>query len=193
MQDVRRNDQVKSFGSKFTKQRNRLRTDHRIETVERFVEDQDRGLMRDGVGQTNALPHAFAVGRDLSVRGVEQIDSLQRNVSQLVSAFAIEAIHQQIRVNKLAAGKTARKGIKLSAVTEFAKQSFGLIRRDSQNRDRATRGSQQSGHQIHQRRLSCSVRSNQTRNAGPDLKVDAIHPEYLAVELGDVVEDDELV
>src|SRR6185312_1849111 len=86
----------------------------------------------------------------------------------------------------------SRKRIELRAVTDFAKQSLGLVGRNTQKRDRAARWSQQSGHQVHQRRLPCSVWSNETRDAGRDLEVDSIHAEYLAVELGDVVEDDEL-
>ncbi len=85
------------------------------------------------------------------------------------------------------------KRIKLSAVTNLAKQLFGLIGGNSEQRDRTARRTQQPGHQIHQRRLPCSVWTNQTGDAGRDLQVDAIHSEYLAVKLGDVVEDDQLI
>src|ERR1043165_3456287 len=68
-----------------------------------------------------------------------------------------------------------------------------MIRGNAEQRDRPARWSQQSGHQVHQRRLPCPVWSNETRDAGRDLQIHAVHSEYLAVELGDVVEDDELI
>src|SRR5262249_48276888 len=74
-----------------------------------------------------------------------------------------------------------------------AKELFGLISANSEQRDRAARGPQQARHQIHQRRLPCSVWTDETRDARRDLQVDAVHSEYLAVELGDVIEDDELI
>src|SRR6185369_2368344 len=97
--------------------------------------------------------------------------------------------HQK-RIDKLAPGYTSRKRIKLRTVAHFAKQSLGLIRWDTKKRDRSARRTQQAGHEVHQRRLPCSIRPNETRNAGRDLQVDSIHSEYLAIKLGDVVEDD---
>src|SRR4030095_9361297 len=52
---------------------------------------------------------------------------------------------------------------------------------------------EQTGHQVHQSRLPCPIRSNQTRNARRDLQVYSIDSKYLSVELGDIIEDDELI
>src|SRR5688572_2849780 len=99
----------------------------------------------------------------------------------------------QKRIDELAAGHASRKRIELRAVSDLAKQPLRLIGPDAEQRDRPARRTQQPGHEIHQRRLPCPVWSNQTGDPGRDLEVDAIHAEYLAVKLGDVVEDDEMI
>ena len=54
----------------------------------------------------------------------------------------------------------------------------------------AARGPQQPGHQVHQRRLAGAVGANQTGDARRNRQADTIDPEYLAVKLRDIVEDD---
>src|SRR5690349_13118838 len=100
---------------------------------------------------------------------------------------------QQKRIEKLAPGQPTWERVKLRAVADSAKQSFGLVGRNAEQRDRAARRSQQPGHQVHQRRLPGAVRSDEAGDARRDLQIHAVHAEYLAVELGDVVEDDELI
>ena len=41
---------------------------HGIKSVERFIEHQNRGMMRDGLGQPYALAHAFAVSSHFTMR-----------------------------------------------------------------------------------------------------------------------------
>ena len=45
---------------------------------ERLVEDQQLGIVHDRLRQLDALAHALAVGADLLVRGVDQVDALER-------------------------------------------------------------------------------------------------------------------
>ena len=74
-------------------------------------------------------------------------------------------MNQQKRLDEFASGQSARERIKLSAITNLAKQLFRLIGRNTENRDAAASGPQQSRHQIHQRRLPRSVWPNQTGDA----------------------------
>src|SRR5690348_13228166 len=149
--------------------------------------------MRDRLRQPNTLSHTLAVRRHFSIAGFDKTDAFERYLSQLVHSFRTEAVNRQVRFDKLAARHASRKRIELRAVTNLAKQPLRLIGRNTQQRDRSTRRPQQSRHQVHQRRLPCSVWTNKTGDAGRNLNVNSIDAEYLAVELGDVVEDDELI
>src|SRR6185369_7901030 len=190
---VRRDDQVQTIGSEFAKEGDRLGAHHRIETVERLIQNQNRRLVRDRLREANALSHALAVTRYFPIRSIGEVDALDCKLGQIVRLLAIETVDEQERRNKLATSHASRKRIELRAVTDFAKQTFRLISRDAQKLDRSARGTQQSRHQVHQRRLPCSVRPDKTRNARRNLEVDPVHSEYLAIELGDVVEDDQLI
>ena len=50
----------------------------RIHAGQRLVEDQQLGIVRERLRQLDALPHALAVGADLLVGGVDQVDQLER-------------------------------------------------------------------------------------------------------------------
>src|SRR5262245_56801668 len=65
--------------------------------------------------------------------------------------------------------------------------------RNSQERNLAAGWSQQTSHEIHDGRLPCSVGSDQTGNSGCDLQIHPVHTEDLSIELGDVIEDDQLI
>ena len=50
----------------------------RVHAAQRLVEDEQLGVVHDRLRQLDALPHALAVAADLPVRGVDQIDDLER-------------------------------------------------------------------------------------------------------------------
>ena len=51
---------------------------HGIETVERLVEDQDPGVVAEGVGELDPLPHALGVAGDPPLGGVGETDPFER-------------------------------------------------------------------------------------------------------------------
>src|SRR6185436_5864723 len=104
--------------------------------------------------------------------------------------FAIITMHQQKRTNKPATCSSSRKRIKLRAVTNFSKQYFGPVGPYSKQRDTALGGTQKTCHQVHQGRFTCTIGSNQTGNTGRNREVHSIDSEYVAIKLGDIVEDD---
>jgi hypothetical protein len=57
---------------------NRLPPRNGIHARERLIENQQLGIVHDGLGELDALAHALAVGADLLVHGVEQIHDFER-------------------------------------------------------------------------------------------------------------------
>src|SRR5689334_6145322 len=117
MQDVRRDDQVQTLGSEFAKEGDRLGADHRIETIERLVENQNCRLVRDRLRQPDALSHAFAVPSYFAIRGIDEIHAFDSKLGEIVCLLTIVTIDKEKRVNKLAARHASRKRVKLRAVT----------------------------------------------------------------------------
>src|SRR6185369_2624306 len=105
-QYVRRDDQVQTFRREFAKQRDRLGPNHRIEAVERFVENQNSRLVRDRLREPDALSHALAVRRDFAIRGIHEIDAFDSKLAEVVCLLAIVTVDEKKRVDKLAARHT---------------------------------------------------------------------------------------
>src|SRR6185369_6547734 len=114
---------------------------HRIETVERFVKNENCRLVCDRLREPDALSHTLAVSRYFAIRGISKVDTLDCKLAQLVCVFAIVTMNEQKRVDKLAASHAARKRIELGAVTKFTKELLRLIGGNPQNGDRAARWS----------------------------------------------------
>src|SRR5205814_2513083 len=135
----------------------------------------------------------FAVSSDLQVSSLEQINPVQRLPRRVLSSFLRVAVNPQIGMNKLEARQRARERIKLRAVADLAEKDLRMIGSKPEHAHRAARRSYQTGHQIHQRSLAGTIRPDQAGDARLDRESNTIHPEYLAVELRDVCEDDHVV
>jgi hypothetical protein len=164
--------------------------DHRVESVEWFVQNQHRRVVGDRLGQLDALSHALAVGRDPSLRGLGQADALQRALRHPGCRRVIESVDAKVTVEKLVPGEAPREGVVLGAVAHLPEQFLGMIGAVPQDRHRSLARTQQTGHQVHDRRFARAVGSDQARDPGRDRQVDAVDAENLAVELGHVIEDD---
>src|SRR6266550_3320194 len=139
--------------------------------------------MRDCLRQTDALPHAFTVGRDFSIRSVKQTNAFQSISRQRERFLLFITVDQQKRADEFPSRQSARKGIKLRAVTQLFEKLLRPIGRNVENRDAAARWPEQSGHQVHQRRLARAVGTHEAGDARRNLQADAVYSEYLAVEL----------
>ena len=71
MKDVARDDQVQTFCRQLAKQRNRLRPNHGIQTIQWFIKNEHQGLVCDRLRQSDSLAHAFAIGGYLSIGGID--------------------------------------------------------------------------------------------------------------------------
>ena len=99
-------------------------------------------------------------------------------------------MHEQERIDELVAGEAFGKRIELRAVSHLAEQLFGTAGRDAEHVDRAARGPDEAGHQVHERGFAGAIRADQAGDAGWDGEVHAIDAQHFAVEARDVVEDD---
>src|SRR6267143_6829569 len=135
--------------------------------------------MRDCLRQTDALPHAFAVSRDFSIRSVKQTNAFQSGGRQRESFFLFITVDQQKRADEFPSRQPTRKRIKLRAVTELFEKLLRAIGRNVENRDAAARWPEQSRHQVHERRLAGAVWSYEAGNARRNLQANAVYSEYL--------------
>src|SRR5215831_9984272 len=141
MQNVTRDDQVQPIGRELLEQRDRFRAYHWVEPIERLIENQYRRVVSDGLRQPHALPHALAVGADLSICRGEQIHARQRLFSQTIGLGFRESGHLEKSSNKLTARQSWRKRIELRTVTKAAKQLLRLISGNAEHVYAAARGS----------------------------------------------------
>ena len=111
---------------------------HGVEAVERLVEHEHLRIVRDGLGQLDALPHALAVGGHGAVGGLGHADAFERGARCARSHFGVaHAVHQQEGVDELVAGEPLGKGVELGAVAEHAAELFGMVGRDAEHADLA--------------------------------------------------------
>src|SRR6267143_2341503 len=146
--------------------------------------------MRDCLRQTDALPHAFAVSGDFSVGSIKQTNALQSGSGQRKSFLLFITVNQQKGADEFPSRQSAWKRVNLRAITQLFEKLLRPIGSNIENRDAAARRPQQSGHQVHQRRLARAVWAHEAGDARLDLQANAVYAEYLAVELRDIIEND---
>ena len=149
--------------------------------------------MADRLRQPDALPHALRVARHLAIGGLRHVDALDRLIGARERLLVRQSVQPQRIVDELAARDAAREAVELRAVADRAEEAFGVGSRNAEHPDAAPRRHDQARHQVHQRRLAGAVRTDQARDSGRDLQVDAVDAEHVAVELRHVLEGDELL
>ena len=78
VQDVARDDDALAGAAPVLDHADRLAARDRIHAGQRLVEDQQLRIVHERLRQLDALAHALAVGADLLVGGVDQVDRLER-------------------------------------------------------------------------------------------------------------------
>src|SRR5690348_4678272 len=96
-------------------------------------------MMADGLRQSDALAHAFAVTVNLAVSGFGQLHARQGIFGKAAGFLIVEAVQTQPVANEITSGHAGWKGIELRTVTHNARQLFRLRRSDAQNTDGAIR------------------------------------------------------
>ena len=77
MQDVARHQDVPTRVAPLAEERDGFGARQRVQAVERLVEHDDGGVVRDGLRELHTLPHAFAIRRDRAVHGVGERHQLE--------------------------------------------------------------------------------------------------------------------
>src|SRR5262249_48818541 len=118
VKDVARDDNMASFGGEFAEQRDGFGADQRIESIERFVENENSGIVRNRLRKFDPLPHPFAVSGNLTVRSFDKIDALDC-FPRLFLAFGVRCAEQSEEgVDELESGEPLGKGIELRRIAE---------------------------------------------------------------------------
>ena len=178
---ARRAEQSDGFGA-----------NQRVKPVQRFVEHQHRRVVAHGLGQLDALAHAFAVPGDLGVALPRSGSPVRSPASASRTRHGVRVSEEpQIRVDELVAREPSRERVELRAVTDLVEQ-IARVRsgRYAQHADAPARGPNQASHQVHQCRLARAVGPNQAGDAGRNREVYAIDAQHFSVKFGDVLEND---
>jgi hypothetical protein len=73
IENVAGDQQMHSLPAKLFKERNGFGARHGVQSIQRLVEDQHSGPMRNRLREPNLLTHAFAVARNLAARCVAKL------------------------------------------------------------------------------------------------------------------------
>src|SRR5262249_24320560 len=128
-----------------------------------------------------------------AMRRFEQVYAMKRVPRHVLSVLPGVTVNKKIRPDEFVAGRSFWKRIELRAVTYRSKHRLGLRSARTKYRDAAPCGSDQTGHQVHQRRLARTVWPHKSRDARLDLQVHPVDPEDLTIELRYVFEDDQSI
>src|SRR5678815_4950394 len=157
MHNVARNQYVHAGIRKLPKEINDLRASHGIESVQRFVEYENSGIVRQGKTQPDALPHPLAVACHPPMRRIRHAHTLE-DFPRAVFCFATaESMQYQHRMNHVIAGEPSRKGIELRAVSDVAEESLRIGRWNVQDTNSSFGRAQQTRHEVHERCLTGAV------------------------------------
>src|SRR5579859_78064 len=122
-------------------------------------------MMRDGLGQSDALAHAFAIAGDAAMGSVTHGHAVNRFCREARGISAAEPTQPQRLLDKFEASHALGKRIKLRAVANVAEEFFRLIRREAKHADPALSRAYKPGDKVHERGLAGAIRPDQTGDA----------------------------
>src|SRR5580693_3229990 len=168
----------------------RFGASHGIEAVEWLVQNQHRRMMRNGLRQANALTHPFAVARHFAPGHWRHTSALEGLVCELGRLVVTETVEPQRPINEIVAVRAGRERVELRAVSDLSEKLDGLLRRKTEDVNRAMGWFDQAGQQVHQRGFARTVGADEAGNPRIDGEIHLVHAENFPVKLGDVVEHD---
>ena len=158
----------------------------------RLVQQQNRRIVDQGLGQFDALPHAVAAAGQSpasTIRHANFLDHLFGAPAGISSRHPVEPGHD---VHEIAAGHLFVERVDVGAVAKIALGSRrpGVVLSDAHL---ALAGTQLPTGQLHQGRFARAVGAEQPGDARPDATTDVVYADDRAVELGDVIECEEQI
>ena len=191
VQDVARHDDALAGAGPLADQADRLAARDRVHPPQRLVEDQQLRVVDDRLRELHALAHPFAVGADLLVRGVEEIDDSERAPRGLGRLGVAEAVEPDERADPLQPGHAVVERVLLGAESDLEKEMRVAPDRLAEDGDAAFARAKLTGDQLHERRLAGAVRAEQTGHAGRHADRHVVEADDLPVPLRDVVRRDD--
>ena len=168
-QDVRREqDRQVALGDEAPEQREQLLDARRVDRDRRLVEDEDRRLLDQGVGDAEALAHAARVRLGLLVGGVVEPDLVEQLVDPRLGDGPRQAVELGRVAQVLAAGQAAVEAHVVGQVADLALDRERLAGRDRARRPGRCPWSARSARAASGRSSSCRRRSGPSRpNTSP--------------------------
>ena len=148
-----------------TKYGDRLGARLRVESVQRFVQNQQGWIVSDREGHLDPLPHALAISGHQPVASGRQAHSRQRLLRTLSRHRFGQAAGVQAILQEAPAGDAGWKRVRLRAIPHQAVEPLRRCRRRTMYGNVPAGRSQQTREQVHQRRFAGAVRANQAGDA----------------------------
>ena len=163
----------------------------RVHARERLVEDQQLGIVDERLRQLDALAHALAVGADLLVGRLHQVDAPSARPRRVVGLLLREAVEADQRRDPLEPGHPLVERVLLGAEPDLEVELRVAPDRLAEHLDRPLARLQLTGDQLHERRLAGAVRAEQAGDARRHVDADVVQADDLAVPLRDVLGGDD--
>src|SRR6185436_6894634 len=163
----------------------------RVHPAQRLVEDQQLRLVDDRLRQLHALAHALAVGADLAVADVEQVDRIERLARGCLRGVVTHAVQPGERLDPLHARHVLVERILLWAEVQSPVLCGVAPDRLSEHAHAAGARPQLAGHDLHERRLPRPVRTEQAGDAFGYRHGDVVQAGHVAVPLRQVLGRDD--
>jgi len=165
VEDVTRDDHVEPFPAEALEEGQRLGAGHRVEAVQRLVQDQDFGPMAERQCQADPLAHPLAVARELAVGRFGHAHALERLRGGAIGLGAVQARQPQPSSYEGPAGGAVREGVDLRAIPDLLAEGFRVVRAHAEDADPPAARTDEAGHQVQERRLAGAIWSDEAGDA----------------------------
>lgn len=148
------------------KQSDHLAAADGVDAVERFVEQEQRRVVKQSLSELHALPHAFRIAGERAIGAFAHANQGEHIFRATPRGRGIQTVHAGHGDEKTSARKIFGKGVEFR---DKAQAAFcaGKPRVKSLHRDAAEVGARQPCREIEERTLASAVVADQTGDAGP--------------------------
>jgi hypothetical protein len=161
-----------------------------IESGSRLIDDEELGIVQQGLRDPDALLHASGVAAERAFANVAQIDEGEHFVDAAASGFCIQAFncgHVFQEFERVQVGIHAEV---LRQKSEHRSQGIGITGDvDSIPANRAFGGASDGREDAHQRGLAGAIGTEQSKHAGLQVETESAQgPHIAAIALADIVD-----
>lgn len=95
-----------------------------VDAIGGFVEEDEVGVVDEGLGEADALHHAFGVGANFAISIGGHADGIEKFARAALAGFAIDAGESGKEFQSLAAGQVAGEAVVFGEVADVAEGGF---------------------------------------------------------------------